>query len=185
MPSILSHPAVPLALGFALGARIIPVRLLIAGAVASIVPDVDVVAFKLGIPYAHDFGHRGASHSITFAILLGALACTMAATLRASRLATFLFVAAGTLSHGLLDMLTTGGLGIALAWPFSDARLFFPVQVIQVSPIGIRRFLSEAGLRTIASELLWIWLPALVIGLSGWLVHRKKPIKAPAGAANP
>ncbi len=34
-------------------------RLLIAGMVASIAPDLDVAAFRFGIAYSHEFGHRG------------------------------------------------------------------------------------------------------------------------------
>jgi inner membrane protein len=37
----------------------------------------------------------------------------------------------------LLDMLTNGGLGIAVFSPFSRERFFFPVQPIPVSPIGL------------------------------------------------
>ena len=38
------------------------------------VPDLDVIAFTLGIPYAHPLGHRGFLHSLLFALLLGACA---------------------------------------------------------------------------------------------------------------
>jgi inner membrane protein len=43
-------------------------------AVAAGLPDIDVIAFSLGIPYHAPFGHRGALHSIAFAALCGALA---------------------------------------------------------------------------------------------------------------
>jgi inner membrane protein len=52
MPTILTHAAVPLALGLGLGVRIIPKPLLLAGVVACILPDLDVLAFQLHIPYA-------------------------------------------------------------------------------------------------------------------------------------
>lgn len=68
-----------------------------------------------------------------------------------------------TASHPLLDMLTTGGRGCALWWPFSDERLFFPVRVIQVSPLGARAFFSEWGLSVLYSEAFWIGLPCLVL----------------------
>jgi inner membrane protein len=32
-----------------------------------------------------------------------------------------------------------------------------------VSPISVRRFLSERGLRVLQSELVWVWLPAAVL----------------------
>lgn len=52
------------------------------------------------------------------------------------RLVIGALVFAATASHALLDMLTDGGLGVALFVPVSNARLFFPVRPIAVSPIG-------------------------------------------------
>src|SRR4051812_4073981 len=108
MPTILTHPAVPLMLGLALGPALVPRRLLLAGMIASILPDADVVGFKLGISYAQELGHRGVSHSLLFALLLGLLATALAPWLRARRASAFAFVAAGAASHGLLDMCTNG-----------------------------------------------------------------------------
>ena len=61
MPTILTHTAVPLALGLGLGKEIVPRRVLWAGVALSILPDLDVLAFRFGIPYAAPFGHRGAT----------------------------------------------------------------------------------------------------------------------------
>ena len=176
MPSVLSHPVVPIALGLALGSRVISGRLLATGAVASVLPDLDVLAFPLGIPYAHGLGHRGASHSLAFAVFLGLVASIFAAWLRAPRKAAFLFVFAAAASHGLLDMLTNGGLGIALAWPVSDERFFFPVRVIEASPLSLRRFFSSDGAAVMVSELLWVWLPSVVVGMAVFLARRKNAL---------
>jgi inner membrane protein len=59
--------------------------------------------------------------------------------------------------------MTTGGLGVAFFAPFNNHRFFFPWRVIQVSPIGVTQFFSEWGWRVIKSELVWVWLPSLVI----------------------
>lgn len=163
MPTVFSHAAVPLALGLGLGPRIIPRRLVAAGVFAAILPDLDVIAFKLGIAYAHVLGHRGLSHSLFAAAVVGLLAALACRGFRAGRLAVFLFIAAAMASHGLLDMLTDGGKGVALLWPWSGERLFAPWRVIEVSPIGLTRFLSARGVEVIRSELVWIWLPCLVI----------------------
>src|SRR5437868_2609888 len=40
----------------------------------SLTPDLDVLAFRLHIPYSAPFGHRGATHSICTALLLGVIA---------------------------------------------------------------------------------------------------------------
>lgn len=163
MPTIFSHVAVPLATGLGLGTQWVSKRLLAAGMVASILPDADVIAFKLGIAYASSFGHRGASHSIAFTLIVALLACACARPLCTTRLAAFLFVFISTLSHPLLDMLTNGGHGVALFWPFSDARIFSPWQVVEVSPLTLQRLLSQRGAAVALSELQWIWLPAVAV----------------------
>ncbi len=162
MPTILTHTAIPIAIGFGLGRNIIPPRLIAAGVAASVIPDLDVLAFRLNVAYSSDYGHRGFSHSLAFAAVLGFLAVLIAPWLRAKRLTSFLFVLVSAAWHGLLDMLTNGGLGVALLWPYASERMFFPWQVIQVSPLSLWQFLGLKGWRVIASELLWVWLPASI-----------------------
>ena len=73
MPTIVTHAAVPLCLGLGLGSRIIPPRLLLAGVAIAMLPDADVLAFKLGVAYGHVFGHRGFTHSLLSHSLLDSL----------------------------------------------------------------------------------------------------------------
>jgi hypothetical protein len=70
MPTILTHMAVPLAVAIGAGSRIISRRLLVAGAIGAMLPDLDVIGFRFGIEYASDFGHRGFTHSLMFAAFL-------------------------------------------------------------------------------------------------------------------
>jgi inner membrane protein len=79
----------------------------------------------------------------------------------------FLFLALCGLSHGLLDALTDGGLGVAFFSPFSNARYFFPWHPISVSPLSITRFLSGRAGPVLWSELLWVILPCIAIFLLG------------------
>jgi inner membrane protein len=118
----------------------------------SLLPDVDVIGFKLGVRYADPWGHRGATHSFAFALAAAALVWLVAraARLPAGRIA--LYAAAVVASHPLLDTMTDGGLGCALLWPFSDERFFAPWRPIPVAPIG-RAFLSARGLRIAATEV--------------------------------
>jgi inner membrane protein len=166
VPTILSHLAPPLAMRLGFGKLAIPGRLLFAGLLASILPDLDVLAFRLHIPYSHVLGHRGFSHSLLFALGLATLAVAGASLLRSSRPLAFIFVGLAALSHPLLDMITNGGLGVALWWPWSSARVFAPWQVIEVSPLSLHRLLGPRGIAVIESELLWVWLPALLAGLA-------------------
>ena len=167
MPTIFTHAVLPLAAGLALGRRTLSPRLVAAGMFATIAPDFDSVAFKLGIAYADQFGHRGASHSIAFALALGLLAAIAAPWLRTTRLKAFVFIAACTASHPLLDAFTDGGLGVALLWPWSHERIFAPWRPIEVSPIGTG-FFSLRGLEVLWSELKWVVLPAFVLAMPLW-----------------
>ena len=64
-----------------------------------------------------------------------------------------LFRSAAMASHPVLDAMTDGGGGVALFWPFSDTRHFFPFRPIPVSPLGAG-MLSARGLRVVTAELL-------------------------------
>lgn len=182
MPTILSHAAVPLALGLGLGARLVPRRLVVAGVAASMLPDLDVLAFRFNVAYADNFGHRGASHSIAFAILLGLLAAMFAHRLHSKARVAFLFVGLCTASHGLLDMFTNGGHGVALWWPVSVNRYFASWHVIEASPLSLRRVFSVRGLEVLRSEFLWIWLPALLffVILTLWRRRSFEPMASPS-----
>ena len=171
MASALSHPAVPLAIAVALGPTRVPPALTAAACVASVLPDIDSVGFALGIAYGHPLGHRGFTHSVFFAMVLGAASIPLASRLGASRLAVFAVVFASAASHGLLDAMTTG-LGVAFLSPFSHERFFLPWRVLLVSPIGIAPFFSARGLRVLASELLWIWTPCALLAALGAALRR-------------
>jgi inner membrane protein len=177
VPSIFSHPAVPLALTAALGSSRVPPRLAVVACVASVVPDLDSLGFMAGIPYGHSLGHRGFTHSISFALLLASLCGAFARHLGARTAVVFAVVFLSAVSHGLLDAMTTGGLGVAFFSPFSNARYFLSWRVILVSPIGVLPFLSERGLAVLKSEWIRIWVPCgLVAGFGAsirWIARTR------------
>jgi inner membrane protein len=70
MPSVLTHPAVPLALAPLLPQELRSPSLVFLGITCSVLPDLDVVGFRFGVSYGHVLGHRGLSHSIAFAVVL-------------------------------------------------------------------------------------------------------------------
>jgi inner membrane protein len=167
MPTLLGHVAPALALAPAFASRGTPRRLWVLGALCAAAPDLDVLAFALGVPYGHPLGHRGLWHSAPFAAF-AALCVTRLAFPRArpgfSRLRAFAYLFLATASHGLLDAATDGGLGVALLAPFDERRIFWPLRPIAVSPLGVDAFLSARGAAVLASELRWIWLPFALLG---------------------
>ncbi len=172
MASAFSHIAVPMALRMAAGPKKISNRLLIWGLLLSAAPDLDSIAFRFGIPYESQWGHRGFTHSILFAVVVATISVLFARTLKSSRMSVFVFSFLAMISHAVLDAMTTGGLGVAFFWPINDQRYFFPWRVIEVSPISVTRFFSERGLSVLRSELVYIWIPALIFGIMGMLARK-------------
>lgn len=146
--------------------------LLLAAIVSAILPDFDVISFKLGIPYAHPLGHRGLTHSILFAFVWAIL--LMFTLGRENKKTWFFVIFFSTVSHGIVDAMTTGGRGIGFFIPFNNDRFFFPFQVIKVSPLGIKKFLSEWGIQVILSEIKYILLPCLIILLFLYVFKKVK-----------
>jgi inner membrane protein len=151
-------------------------RVLATGALCSVIPDLDVMGFRFGIRYVDFWGHRGFTHSLIFAALLAGAIATLGISKDATGLSrfslwTYLFLA--TASHGLLDAMTDGGLGVAFFSPLNNRRYFLPWTPIRVSPIGVGRFFSERGLAVLQSELLWIWLPAALFAAGVWFIRRR------------
>jgi len=170
--TILTHPAVPLAIALGLGRERISSRLLFAGVAASVIPDLDVLAFRIGIPYASAFGHRGFSHSLLLALVVAVIGAALARYLSSTPKRAFWFMFAAVASHGILDALTNGGLGVAFLWPFSSERFFAPVQPIEVAPLRLSRLLSPRGLSVLRSEVLWVWFPLLAAALGAIATRR-------------
>ena len=167
MASAFSHAILAVAMGKGLQDSVMNWRALLIGAVCAVLPDLDVIGFYFGIRYGDLWGHRGMTHSLFFASILSV---SLVAILDFKKSKTivlthFLYFFICTASHGVLDAMTTGGLGVAFFSPFDPTRYFFDFRPIQVSPIGIERFFSVWGLEVLLSELKWIWVPsALFVG---------------------
>jgi inner membrane protein len=182
MASEFAHAFVALAMGKVFRNRELRWRELGLGALCSVLPDLDVIGFPLGIEYGELWGHRGMTHSVVFAALLAGGLVALWYRGRPARAMTgvFLYFFFCTASHGVLDALTNGGLGVAFFSPFDTTRYFFPVRPVLVSPIGIGEFFTEYGVRVLASEAVWIGLPALALFLLLRGIQRLWPAKAVA-----
>jgi len=182
MPSVFSHAIAAVALGGVAVGGPSRVRIWVLGALCAVAPDLDVVSFLFGIRYGDILGHRGLSHSVFFAVVLATVVTTFVRhtgpeSPGAAKLWPFFFVA--TASHGLLDSMTNGGLGVAFFAPFSNHRYFLPWRPILVSPISVHVFLGYRGIRVMWSELGWIWLPGALGFLAGVALRRRLTSRTP------
>ena len=166
MPTYL-HCAPPLALTVTLGHRRVPASLLLTGVVASVLPDVDMLnVWYGGARYGALLGHRGLTHSIGFALGLGVLAALAARRCGWRAGIAFLFVAASTVSHPLLDLLTDRGIGTALFWPLSEHRITLPWRPLPLTGAGL------FGTTRFWLECQWIGLPLASMAAGGMLIRR-------------
>jgi inner membrane protein len=176
MASAFTHAIVGFAAAVAYAGTPTPRRLWLLAAGVSVLPDADVIGFPLGVRYASLLGHRGLSHSLAFAAALGIVVTTLAfRELRVGSGAWWgrsLFFAAVTASHGALDALTNGGLGVAFFAPFELKRYFFPFRPIVVSPVDARRFVGAWAARVLASEVRWVWIPTLALLLAALALRK-------------
>lgn len=166
-------------------------------------PDLDVLMLRW-FPYSHPLSHRGLSHSLLFALVAALCitsACYLAGIVRGNILTlilVWLLIATVMASHGLLDALTDGGLGIGLFSPLTLRRYFFPINPIPVALISPASMFSSKMLHVYAVELslfgpfclgVWLsstdlsgldifppfrWLAAVAlffIGIGAWIVR--------------
>ena len=174
--SVFSHAVAALGIGACFYRPGTPKRIWVLGAACSVIPDLDVIGFRFGIRYGDFWGHRGFTHSLLFAALLSSAVVFLGfrqVLPGLGRLPIWVYFFLATASHGFLDALTDGGLGVAFFSPFDNHRFFLPWTPIRVSPIGFGRFFSHRGLEVLQSELLWIWLPAALLALSVGLMRRR------------
>ena len=179
MPSIIGHTIASVGLGKLFSQEKQDLRFWLLAAYCSLIPDGDVILFYFKVPYGHMFGHRGFSHSILFAVILGFMVTFLffrdvpRMSPRWWRYVAFFSIV--TLSHGIFDAMTYGGYGVGFFVPLSGQRYFLPWRPIEVAPIGgLTRFFSAEGWPVIRSEFVWIGLPVICLVLAKYLIERSR-----------
>lgn len=185
MASAFSHAFVAVALGKILPHGPMPAKFWWWSIACSILPDADALGYFIGIPYGHLLGHRGFTHSLGFAMIVSLVVVTASfRDVGASPAGRWLLTAhffLVTASHGVLDAMTNGGLGIAFFAPFDNTRYFLPWRPVDVSPLEPQLFLSRYGVQVLISELVWIWAPVALIWGS---VRMSRRVRSKPKAAN-
>lgn len=175
MPSWLAH--IPAAVGVAAVAapERVTRRFWLTAAFCGILPDFDYLGAPFGIRgYSDVFGgHRGITHGIPFAIVVGSiLAWAVSRDARSTRLRLriALAVTLALLTHGILDAMTDVGPRIAFFSPFSAERFTFPWHPIEVKTVRGGPELRRA-FAILWNEFAWGGLPGLLLL---WLARRPK-----------
>ena len=165
MASAFTHAVVGLSIGSCFYRRGVSKAVWVAGMVCAALPDLDSIGFRFGVPYESFWGHRGFTHSLVFSALLAAAVTIFLYRHGRSgltRVSLFAYLFLASASHGVLDAMTSGGMGVAFFSPFDNSRYFLPFRPIRVSPISVARFFTPRGIAVLRSELLWVWLPAIL-----------------------
>ena len=176
MPTVLTHSIVGLTLGKSIKWKQSS-EITFYSFICGSLPDLDFIGRYFGVQYIDHWGHRGWTHSLVSATLIGlvlSLLCGRKTFL--SKLGWWIYFSFLTSTHTLLDMCTNGGHGVALLAPWSHSRLFFPqkYRVVQVSPMHFQSFTWEKLVPVFMSELTWIVAPILIIFTIRLLYEIKK-----------
>ncbi len=170
----LTHGLLGATLGQALFGRSLGGRGLIVGALVAMAPDVDVVMSGTG-PMGEWLYHRGATHALWFAPVVGSLTGVGIGFLdRANRGAFVMLSVLALLSHSLLDWCTT--YGIQLFAPFSNRRFaldavaildpFYSLLFVIALAVGLGRGWRSRPARAAGLGVLALSIAYLAYGLA-------------------
>jgi inner membrane protein len=119
----------------------------------AMLPDADVIMVAFGTSDRGVLGHRGASHSLPVALVIGLLIAYLMQRYGWPVVRTAVMASAAVASHAVLDLLGEGGRGLPVLWPFAEMRFQSPVRIFPDAPRWPAT-LSGPGITNIAIELL-------------------------------
>jgi len=174
MATLLTHAVVAATLGQTASAQLRKrASFWVAAVLCAILPDIDVIGFRFGVHYGDLWGHRGMTHSLFFAALIALCLAVRLENGGCARVKLSVLLFLITASHGVLDALTNGGLGVAFFSPFDTKRYFFPWRPIPVSPIGVDGLFSTRVMQILVSEIIVAWAPALLLTAIIWATRKR------------
>lgn len=156
----IGHLAAGIALARA-GERTVDLPVMAAVAAAAAAPDLDLL---IGI------NHRGPTHSIGFAAILGIITFVAFRIMGHRRpMLVGALAAAAVLSHIVLDLLTVHS-PVAALWPFTTREFVLTVVLLPSIPLD-DRITTIGGLLLSFGELVW----SMVLVALAFLVPRRDP----------
>ena len=164
------HFAPAVALAAAFGTRHVGCRLMAAGAVCAVMPDLDFLLVTMQVDrFSGTYGHRGFTHSLGFALIIGLLGFAWPDRDRpgaARRAFRGSYLALCTASHPLMDSLIDMHICCAWWWPLDGLRHCFDWRPIPMRGVSIH------GWERLRVELQWIGLPLFMLANGGMLLRR-------------
>jgi inner membrane protein len=132
--SVLGHIAIGTVVARRATGESTPVGLLAARLIGlgtlAVLPDSDLILQQL-LPSATLFQHRGATHSLAVAAVVGlVVGLVLLGTGHGHPVRWGLIAAAVVASHGIMDTFGQSDLGVELFWPFSDVRVLAPWHIL-------------------------------------------------------
>ena len=166
MPMTPTHALVPIAAALAFSDRPVPWRIVVAAAFAAALPDADwVMHLFFRVSDNSIYSHRGAAHSLFAAIAVGLIAAFLHRHFKVRPLTAGVVVTAAMASHGILDMLTDSGRGVAYLWPVNSIRLFADWRPLHSGPVHKAHLLADSFGR-LSSELQQLILPMFGLAIA-------------------
>ncbi len=183
-----THAALGGSLGLAVGRRRLGRRAVAVGALVAMSPDADIVAGWLGGPFANLLYHRGITHSILIAPIVGAAVGyglwwlhqrwgrSAAAASRDRRTAWIALAIAALLTHPLLDVITH--YGTQLLAPLSDHRFGIPalpvIDPVMTLLLGLPALVGAFATRRASASVAIAWagmILAYAYAMYGWSLN--------------
>lgn len=191
-----THAALGGSLGLAVGRRRLGRRAIAVGAVVAMSPDADIIAGWLGGPFANLLYHRGLTHSILFAPVVGPAlgyalwwlhrrwAPSAAAAASPDQRATWIALAVVALiTHPLLDVITH--YGTQLLAPLSDHRFALPalpvIDPVMTLLLGVPAVVGAFAVRRSRGSVVFAWVGmilAYAYAMYGWSLNNTVEVEA-------
>lgn len=168
MPSPFSHAVAGIAAAMPFRLRVPYARFWFFAVLCATIPDIDYLWSSQSPQWDNMLAHRGITHSLAFALVLGAAVAWLGfpgSYWRGFRMRLWLAFSLATATHGLLDAMTVYAGGVAYFAPFSAERYFLPWRPLAGPRQGWAEHSSKAAqvAYVIGTELLCIWVPSLLL----------------------
>ena len=125
---------------------------------------VAAVAMLPDIDFLLPIDHRGPTHSVAFAAVVGVVAAGALRALRRPYAAAALLAAAAVMSHIGLDLVTAHA-PVKMLWPFSGAEYSLDAVLLPAAPTDDALF-TLRGAALLLVEILW----SAAIVAAGWFI---------------